>query len=526
MKRLLLPIILLLPAALTAQQKDTASIRFSKTITVADLSRHLHVLASDEYEGRETGKKGQKMAAKYISEQFRSYGIPPLANGSYYQEYPLIVTNPPEVAITINNNVYTPWKDFYYFPSQPGEIIQASEVVFLGHGISDEKYNDYKGKDVKDKVVLVMSSEPMSADSIYFISGKKTPSSWSFNPFKKQNAARDKGARALLIALPDDQLPKGMKAAEYYNEHAPTRLEGSKPDSARQMPVIYISQSMANAMIAGKKKSIEKIRAAVSKSHKPVSFTANADLKITIKQNIEKIIAENVIGYIEGTDLKHEVIIVTAHYDHLGILEGKVYNGADDDGSGTVAIMEMAEAFAKAKKEGKGPRRSVMFMAISGEEKGLLGSQYYVNNPVFPLANTVANLNIDMIGRQDEKYANDPDYVYLIGSNMLSTDLHNVNEEANNLYSGLKLDYMYNNLNDKNRYYYRSDHYNFAKNNIPVIFYFNGTHKDYHKHTDEVEKINFSKMEKISRLVFHTAWELANRSERIKLDKKDKPQDK
>ncbi|MDC3306112.1 M28 family metallopeptidase [Flavobacteriales bacterium] len=234
----------------------------------------------------------------------------------------------------------------------------------------------------------------------------------------------------------------------------------------------------------------------------------------------KKIKGENVLGFIEGSDSKDELIIVTAHYDHLGKHDSLIFNGADDDGSGTVAAMEIAEAFMLAKNAGHGPRRSVLVMAVSGEEKGLLGSKYYTNHPIYPLENTVANLNIDMIGRIGD-FHTDPNYVYLIGSDMLSTELHNISEAVNEEYVGLDLDYTFNKEDDPNRYYYRSDHYNFAKNNIPVIFYFNGIHEDYHKVTDTVEKIDFKKIETITRLVFLTAWELANRDERIVVDKKE-----
>jgi hypothetical protein len=226
---------------------------------------------------------------------------------------------------------------------------------------------------------------------------------------------------------------------------------------------------------------------------------------------------DNIIGFIEGSDLKDEIVVITAHYDHLGIKDSLIYNGADDNGSGTVAIMEIAQAFMLAKKEGYGPRRSVLIMPVSGEEKGLLGSKYYTDNPVYPLENTIANLNVDMIGRIDD-YHDNPDYIYLIGSDRLSTELHQISEEVNYKYINLELDYKYNDKDDPNRYYYRSDHYNFAKNNIPVIFYFNGVHADYHKESDTIEKIHFPKIEKISRYIFLTAWELANRNERIKLN--------
>jgi len=237
--------------------------------------------------------------------------------------------------------------------------------------------------------------------------------------------------------------------------------------------------------------------------------------RIILKQKYIK--GENVLGFIEGTDLKDEILIITAHYDHLGKKKASIYNGADDNASGTSAILEIAEAFMKAKKDSVGPRRSILIMAVSGEEKGLLGSKYYTENPVYPLEKTIANLNVDMIGRVDEHHENG-DYIYLIGSDRLSSELHNISEEVNRKNFNLELDYTFNDKDDPNRYYYRSDHYNFAKNNIPVIFYFNGVHEDYHKPTDTIDNIDFKKMQKISRFIFLTAWELANRNERPALN--------
>ena len=230
---------------------------------------------------------------------------------------------------------------------------------------------------------------------------------------------------------------------------------------------------------------------------------------------------ENVVAIIEGSTLPEEYIVISSHLDHEGIKNGEIYNGADDDGSGSVALLEIAEAFQAAVEAGNGPKRSIIFLHVSGEEKGLLGSRYYTDNPLYPLANTVANLNIDMVGRTDPKRESDNDnYIYLIGSDRLSTELHQVSEAANNATVNLTLDYTYNAEDDPNRFYFRSDHYNFAKNNIPVIFYFNGTHADYHKPTDTVEKIRYDLLAQRAQLVFYTAWELANREQRIVVDKK------
>ena len=234
------------------------------------------------------------------------------------------------------------------------------------------------------------------------------------------------------------------------------------------------------------------------------------------------IFTENVIGYIEGTDLKDEYVIISAHYDHLGIYTGtttstdKIFNGADDNGSGTSAIINIAEAFMKAKKEGKGPRRSILIIAFTGEEKGLLGSKYYVRNPLLPLDKAVADINIDMVGRVDDKPHNEHGYIYTIGSDRISKDLKKITEAANEKYTKLKIDYYYDKKDDTNRFYYRSDHYNFAKNGIPVVFFFNGVHADYHKESDEISKINFNLMEVRARLAFYTAWEVANREKRLK----------
>ncbi len=229
--------------------------------------------------------------------------------------------------------------------------------------------------------------------------------------------------------------------------------------------------------------------------------------------------SENILAFIEGSEKPEEIVVVSAHYDHVGMQNGVVYNGADDDGSGTVAVMEIAKAFQAAKKAGKGPKRSILFLHVTGEEHGLFGSEFYTDNPVFPLANTVVDLNIDMIGRDDPENRG-KQYVYVIGSEMLSSQLKVINEEANKRTNNLELNYKYDDPKDPQRLYYRSDHYNFAKNNVPVAFFFDGIHEDYHKPTDDVEKIDYELLAKRTQLVFATAWEIANRPERIIVDKK------
>ncbi len=227
---------------------------------------------------------------------------------------------------------------------------------------------------------------------------------------------------------------------------------------------------------------------------------------------------ENVLAFIEGNEKPEEILVISAHYDHVGMKGDQIYNGADDDASGTSAVMEIAQAFKLAKQDGNGPKRSILFINLTAEEKGLFGSMWYVEHPIFPLENTIADLNIDMVGRVDDAHLENPNFVYLIGSDKLSSDLHEISEQANKKYVNLNLDYTYNEEGDPNRFYYRSDHYNFAKNNIPVIFYFNGVHEDYHQPTDTADKIDFDLLQKRTELIFYTAWELANREERPALD--------
>lgn len=230
--------------------------------------------------------------------------------------------------------------------------------------------------------------------------------------------------------------------------------------------------------------------------------------------------SENIWAFIEGSEKPNEVIVISAHYDHVGVKNGNVYNGADDDGSGTVALLEIAQAFEIAKKEGHGPKRSIMFFHATGEEHGLLGSSYYSEHPLYPFENTITDINIDMIGRRDVEHANSNNYVYLIGADRLSSDLDAICTQANTKYINMNLDYKYNDLSDPNHFYERSDHYNFAKHGVPSVFIFNGVHADYHQKTDTPDKIEYDALTKRAQLAFTIAWEIANRENRPVVDKK------
>ena len=518
---------------LFAQSRDKIAMKFAATITVEDAKKHLSVLASDEYEGRETGKEGQKKAAKYIEEYFKKTGLAPARvageelksekENGYLQKFPLVLSTPESAVLKVNDTTYENLKDFYFLPFGNDLILEAKEILFLGYGISDEKYDDYKNTDVKDKIILVLGGEPLDKDSVSIITGTQESSEWTNNRRKKANFAKSKNAAALIIVKSDFE--ESIQKIKEYLETPSLKLKPDKEETAKtssyegnKIPQLGITINMANAILYSQKITVDNIQQKISTTKAPLSLQLKSSFELTIKNKEENLDSENVLGMIEGGELKEEVVFVTAHYDHLGVRDGKVFNGADDDGSGTVGIMEIAEAFAKAKKAGFTPKRSLVFMATSGEEKGLLGSSYYTENPIFRIENTVCDLNIDMIGRIDDEHKDSVNYVYIIGSDKISTDLHKINEKANAIYTNLKLNYKYNDENEPNRFYYRSDHYNFAKKGIPIIFYFNGTHEDYHKETDEISKINFDLLTKRAQLVFYTAWEVANRKERIKSD--------
>jgi Zn-dependent M28 family amino/carboxypeptidase len=525
-----------------AQSTDNTAMKFANIINAEDAKKHLSVLASDEYEGRETCKPGQKKAAKYIAEDFKNIGLKPAKDNNYFQKFPLTLSTPDGVEMKASEKKYENFKDFYVFPYGKDLKLEAKSILFLGYGISDSLYSDYaegihsdKNTDVKNKIVLVLGGEPMSEDSVSFITGTKAFSDWTTNFRRKAEFAKSKGASAIIIV--NNDFDRSIKFLKRFLESPSLKLV-SEPASAekgekgekQKIPQIGISIKTANELLASENRTVEDLKKKIRTTKQSVSFEIKSPFEMEIKNKEDTLSSENVLGMIKGSEFPDEVVFVTAHYDHLGVKDGKVFNGADDDGSGTVGVMEIANAFEKAKEAGFAPKRTIVFMTVAGEEKGLLGSSYYTDHPVFPIANTVCDLNIDMIGRFDNDHKKDSSYVYIIGSDKISTELHTINENANATYTKLKLEYKYNDPNDPNRFYYRSDHYNFAKKGIPIIFYFNGVHDDYHQETDEISKINFDLLVKRAQLVFFTAWEVANRKDRIKPDlpagKEGVPQEK
>ncbi len=502
--------------------------KYAESITPADLKKHLTIIASDSLEGRDTGSRGQKKAAEYVSKYFAQYGLQPAATDadgskSFLQKYKLYKRSWADVYVKIKGKKYEFNKDFYLngLLDEQNEIETA--VVLAGYGIEDKGYNDYANLDVKDKSVLIFDNEPKTNSDNYLLSGTGEKSKWS-GPVswrEKAKLALEKGARYVFIISDktgsDRDKEIRQRAAMARRFSAPTL----KPvqENPNKIASFVISPDMAAEMVGSSVSKLEKIKKEITKKGKSLSTDIKGQVAFKAERATTIIETENVAAYLEGTDKKDEVLVISAHLDHIGISEdGQINNGADDDGSGTVSLLEIAEAFGKAKAEGKGPRRSILFLNVTGEEKGLFGSEYYSENPLFPLKNTIADLNIDMIGRVDAAHEKDHKYVYVIGSDKLSSELHAIGEEANKNHINYKLDYTFNDPKDQNRFYYRSDHYNFAKVGIPVIFYFTGVHEDYHKPGDDVEKILFDKQAPIVKLVFYTAWELVNREGRIVVD--------
>ena len=495
------------------------SYKYAKGITKEDMRQHLSTLASDDYEGRETGTKANDLAAGYIARHFQSLGLPTVGeDDTYYQSMAFNKTSWSDNSININGNVYKHLWDYLSFATINDHMpsFRPEEVVFLGFGIDDPKYSDYKGNDVKGKVIMINKGEPFSADSISYITGTNESSDWDGNTWKKLKTAQKNGVKLVLVI--ENELKEFLGKNRRFLVSASLQLGDGTMGEREYANHIYISSTMAKDIIGSKDNKIKKWREKNTKKAKAKDICLKPELYIDMQKDIDVIKGYNVMGYVEGSDKKDELIVVSAHYDHLGKRGNDIFNGADDNGSGTTTVLEMAEALSMAKKEGNGPRRSVLFLLVTGEEKGLLGSKYYAENPIFPIANTVANVNVDMVGRVDEKYQDNPNYIYVIGSDRLSTDLHKINEDLNQKYSQIIMDYKYNDAKDPNRYYFRSDHYNFAKKGIPAIFFFSGTHEDYHRPSDTVEKIMFPKMEKIGRHIFHVIWELSNREDRIVVD--------
>ena len=488
------------------------------------LRTNLGVLASDLFEGREISTRGESLAAMYIASELKKYGCKPFGDsGTYFENFKVFATS-----IDSNSTVkiidqedkvrkLSLGKDFYLstrdIPSEKFSGIESS-IVFAGYGITakDYNYDDYKTLDINGKVVLLLSGSPANDGKNIF--SEETSEKFSETSYKLINAMQHNAVGILI--LPDKRISRYWRWLKARSLSTSFELLKEPPTEkmklANAIPLIILSNQSAVKLLSGEKYSYDDLVALDNSVEIPVGFELNKKVKMDYKINTGKRTAKNIIGLIEGNDenLKDQYVVISAHYDHEGIRNGEVYYGADDDGSGTVAILEAARRISCLQEN----KRSVLVIFHTGEEKGLLGSEYLTTHAKF-MKNIDADINLDMVGRGSV------DTIYSIGSGKLSSELHDLVERVNSETVNLVLNYKFDAPNDPNKYYYRSDHYNYAKHSIPVVFFYDHMMEDYHKPSDDVEKINFEKIEKISTLVTELAIRIADKDHKLIIDKTD-----
>ncbi len=473
--------------SLVFAQKISRPGLYAKTITASDLKKHLYIVAGKEMEGRETASPGQRKAAAYIEAQFKNIGLQPGNKDSYQMLFDVYQDSLTSARLEVNGQPFTLDKDFNPSLNNYPATLKFSEVVLIGTNSIDS----LKNANLAGKLVMIMGSLPMG--------GRGQTSGLS-------SILQAKGIAGILSV---SNLYPRANAAGRKGQQSANSFRRTQP------PLQFtISENIARA-IAGRDYDNMRVTTPILKTYK-------ANILLQVDKTTTSMESSNVVGILPGKDIQDEYLFITAHYDHLGKRgDSVIFYGADDDGSGTVAVIEMAEAFAKAKAAGAEPRRTIVFMTVSGEEKGLWGSEYYANNPLFPLEKTTADLNIDMIGRTDSsrKTGDSLNYVYIVGDDKLSSELKPLSESINKKYTKLELDYKFNDPNDRNRIYFRSDHYSFASKGVPIIFYYDGMlGADYHRPTDTPDKINYPLLAKRAQLIFYTAWDMANRPTMLKRD--------
>ncbi len=548
-----------LPATF-AQRKDakpkatpaatTAAARGVDTISAAQLRNYLSFIASDEMEGRDTPSRGLDTTAKFIAMNLERWGFKPAGDdGTFFQRITLRrdILDGAHSTAEINGQKFNFGEDF--IPTAVGATM-TGPLVYVGHGwvIKAKNIDAYKGIDVKDKIVVVFGEGLPQGVTRADLTGKMGEDWISPALYAQQH-----GAKGVLVLADYGMLLRWDQTRQRLTSGPPPRPQVEKfmTQGTLAVPVIWLSPKMATALLQGEKYSTAALMAygsgvvpmavppppnAFGQNAQAVTVTlpfelnATKQVTFTIAARSEKPMTQNVVAVWEGGDpiLKSEYVAVGAHYDHIGICApgtaDPICNGADDDGSGTTSLLGMAEAISHAKQR---PKRSVLFVWHCGEEKGLWGSRYFTDYPTIPLDHIVTQLNIDMIGRSKKDgdtnprnaTLSGPNQIYVIGSTMMSTDLGKLSETVNKSYLNLQYDLRYDDPNDTNRFFFRSDHYNYARKGIPIIFFFDGVHEDYHRPGDEPQKIDYEKMEKVARTVYMTLWEVANLPVRPKVDK-------
>ncbi len=509
------------------------------SIELSDLQGHLYFLSSDELDGRATADPSIHTAARYIAGELKKLGLEAIdEDGDFYQYYTLIKSEYDwnETKIIMDQDGVTKSineENFFLFPYSRENIDITGDVVFTGYGISSpgNGFDEYSGIDVMDKIVVVMDGAPLDEEGKSQIGDVST--SGYFRYFSKLMTAQASGAKAVIYVYPPNSEYRDLLDEYPMFESFLTQsvtMEGDDESSlSRMMPgvsarLIMTGREVADHLLEGTGKTLEDLQNQIDRELNPVSFIIpekKINIQIGVKESRMKV--PNLIGYLEGSDpeLKDEVVVYSAHFDHLGSRgDEQIFNGADDNASGTTALLELAEAFTMLEKK---PKRSILFLWVSGEEIGLFGSQFYSNNPVIPLENTLVDINLDMVARVKTEadtgssvFMSDRETVYVIGGHQ-STELRELNNQVFKK-MGLAPDYSLGDLDHPDRLYYRSDHINFAQNDVPALFFTTGLHADYHTIRDTYDRIDFEKFLAVTRLVFMVGYEVANRPERIEVD--------
>jgi hypothetical protein len=496
-------------------------------ISAQQLKDYLAFIASDEMEGRDTPSRGLDTAARFIATHLSRWGLKPAGDdGSYFQRIAMTQNkiDPALSYVEINGQRFNFGEDFL-----AGLTAGAASgpLVYAGHGwvIKAKSIDAFHGLDVKDKIVILNGGRLPNGMNFNELKGKQGED-WEF----PQDAARKRGAKGIIFVPNFQSLSIWDRRRGALVDRGFSSVDKFQTQNNDSLPMITASVKLLIALFQGEKQSAAEVFNRSAANDPVESFEFKPDNKVSFTVALKKTPAttQNVIAVLEGSDpvLKNEYVAVGAHYDHVGIGDpvngDAIYNGADDDGSGTVATLALAEAFSR----GPRPKRSILFIWHAGEEKGLWGSRYFTESPTVPIGQIVTELNIDMIGRtrsENDKPANQPlpkpGEIYLVGSKMMSTELGDLSESVNKSYLNLSFNYKYDDPKDPEQFFYRSDHYNYARKGIPIIFYMDGVHEDYHRPSDSVEKIDYQNMEKVTRTIYATAWELTNRSTRPHVDK-------
>lgn len=524
--------------ATTTTSLTAAGRRAADKITAAQLKDYLYFVASDEMEGRDTPSRGLDVTAKFIAMNLSRWGIRPAGDsGTYFQKINLQRTriNPAKTSVEIAGQTYKYGEDFLAqltIPGVGGSLMGTGTgpLVFVGNGwvVKSKNVDAYQGVDVRGKIMIVAGMGMPRGVARTDLRGLRGED-WS----DPMTYALAHGAKGIMYIPGFQTLAFWERTRQSAQERGTIVVEKfqSPANPAATVPAVVLSLPVLNALMRGERRSasdlFEKSVAGDAGAAFDLSPTKTATLNVSAQTDI--VTTQNVVGIWEGSDpvLKNEYVAIGAHYDHVGtglpVGGDTIYNGADDDGSGTVAVLAMAEAFAHNPR----PRRSILFVWHTGEEKGLWGSRYFTENPTVPIGSIVTQLNLDMIGRSkaagDVKPANaalsGQNEIYVIGAKMMSTELGELSDRVNSSYLNLSYNTRYDDPTDPNRYFFRSDHYNYARKGIPIIFYFDGEHEDYHRPGDEPSKIDYQKMERVARTIFMTGWEVANLAARPKVDK-------